>query len=190
MATHTKYSLRCSGIAKILNLPFAISASETSRTKSLIPRKDCQILNLVSTCCATVCALVTDQGAIGKQKKVGIWIQQSATSIASEAVNVPAVICWGVKFVLELCKVRIMQSGQVSQILTELKCFAFLKYLQDNLVNQVTARKSLPKLGYILLHIPYTDTKHRHHSPKETQAQGIPWFGCCSSSRFTTSFWL
>lgn len=81
----------------------------------------------------------------------------------------------GVEFALEFCKVSIMQSGQVSQILTELKCFAFLKYLQENLVNRVTARKSLPELGYILLHIPYTDTKRRHHIPQETQAQGIPW---------------
>ena len=72
MAAHTKNPLRRSGIAKVLNLPLAVSTSKTSGAERLISGENSKVLNLVPACRATVCALVTDQGAIGKQKKVGI----------------------------------------------------------------------------------------------------------------------
>ena len=64
MTVHTEYPLRSAGISKVLNLPLAISTLETIRAEGLIAGENGQILNLVSTATATICAVVADQGAV------------------------------------------------------------------------------------------------------------------------------
>ena len=72
MTAHTKNPLRRSGIAKVLNLPLAVSTPKTPSAERLVSSENSKVLNLVPTCRAAVCALVTDQRPVCKQKKVGI----------------------------------------------------------------------------------------------------------------------
>jgi hypothetical protein len=58
MTVHTKYALRSSRIAKVLNLFLAIATFEAIRAEGLISSQYGQVLDLVSTAAAAVCAVV------------------------------------------------------------------------------------------------------------------------------------
>ena len=91
MAVHTKDALRCSSIAKVLDLLLTISTLEAISAESLVTGQDGQIFNLIATVTAAVCAVVAYERAIAKQEEVGIRIEECSAGIASEAVNVPSV---------------------------------------------------------------------------------------------------
>ena len=55
-----KYALRTSSVSAVLNLAFTIAAFEAGCTEGLISCDDREILNLVPTGTAVVCAIVTD----------------------------------------------------------------------------------------------------------------------------------
>lgn len=57
MTLHAKNTLRRSRIAQVLDLLLAISASEALGAKGLVTRQDRQVLDLISTRTATVCAI-------------------------------------------------------------------------------------------------------------------------------------
>jgi hypothetical protein len=67
MTTHAENALRCSGIPQILDLPLAIPTPEARGTECLLASKDSQVLDLVTTSTAAVCAVVTDEGAIAQE---------------------------------------------------------------------------------------------------------------------------
>jgi hypothetical protein len=57
----------------------------------LVASKDSQILDLVPAGAAAVCTIVADQRSVTEEKEVRIGIEKRATSVASEAVEMPAV---------------------------------------------------------------------------------------------------
>ena len=61
MTVHAEYALRRAGISQVLNLFLAIAALEAVCTKGLVSREDGQVLNLVPTAAAAVCAVVANQ---------------------------------------------------------------------------------------------------------------------------------
>lgn len=72
MARHAKDTLRCAGIAQVLDLALAIATSETVCTEGLVTCQDGQILDLVAAVVAAVCAIVADERAIAEEQEVGI----------------------------------------------------------------------------------------------------------------------
>jgi hypothetical protein len=58
MTVHTKYALRSSRIAKVLNLFLAIATLEAICTEGLIASQYCQVFDLVSAAAAAVSAVV------------------------------------------------------------------------------------------------------------------------------------
>lgn len=66
MTVHAEYTLRRTRVPEILNLPLAVSASETLSTECLIARENGQIFDLVAAGIATVGAFATDQGAVAE----------------------------------------------------------------------------------------------------------------------------
>ena len=58
MARHAEDTLRCTGIAQILDLALAVPTSETVCAESLVTGQDGQILDLVAAVVAAVCAVV------------------------------------------------------------------------------------------------------------------------------------
>lgn len=91
MTFHAKYPLRCPGIFEILNLLLAISTSETGGTKRLISGENGKILNFIPTGTAAIGTIIADEGAVAKEKEVGIGIQECAACVAPEAVNMPSI---------------------------------------------------------------------------------------------------
>jgi hypothetical protein len=91
MAIHTEDSLRRARIPQILNLLLAVPAFEAVGAEGLVASQDGQILNLVPTAAAAICAVVADQGAIAEEKKVRIGVEQGAASITPKAVDMPSV---------------------------------------------------------------------------------------------------
>lgn len=61
MTSHAKNALRSSSVSEALNLAFTITAFEAGCTEGLISCEDGEILNLVPTGTAAVCAIVTNQ---------------------------------------------------------------------------------------------------------------------------------
>lgn len=91
MAVHTEDSLRSSSVSKVFDLALTISAAKTGSAKCLIPRKDSQVLNLVTASAAAVCTVVADERSIAEQEEVRIGVEECPASIASEAVKMPSV---------------------------------------------------------------------------------------------------
>ena len=96
MAFHTKYPLCRPRISQIFNLLLAVATTETAGAKCMISGEDSQVLNLVSTSTAAVCAVVADEGAIAKEQKICVGVEECAASVASKAVDVPSVARWRV----------------------------------------------------------------------------------------------
>jgi hypothetical protein len=61
VAIHTEDSLRCAGVAQVLNLSLAIPTPKALSAKRLLAGQDSQILNLIPTRAAAICAIATDQ---------------------------------------------------------------------------------------------------------------------------------
>lgn len=91
MAAHTKYALRRSCISEVLDLPFAVPASEAGRAEGLVACEDGQILNLVAAGAAAVCAVVADEGAIAEEEEVRIGVEEGPAGVASETVQMPSI---------------------------------------------------------------------------------------------------
>lgn len=91
MALHTKDTLGCPGIPKILDLLLTIPTAEAAGAEGMIAGEDSQILDLVSTCTAAVCTIVADEGAVAEEKEVRIGVEEGSAGIATEAINVPSV---------------------------------------------------------------------------------------------------
>jgi len=83
--------MRGSRIAKILDLPLAVPTTEAGGAKGLVSRQNGQILDLVIASAAAVGAVVTDEGAVAKEKQICVGIKQGIAGIASEAVEMPSV---------------------------------------------------------------------------------------------------
>lgn len=75
MAFHTEYPLGCTRISKVLYLFLAVSTLETIRTEGLIPRKNSEIFDLVSTRTAAICTIVANEGSIAEKEKVCIGVE-------------------------------------------------------------------------------------------------------------------
>lgn len=91
MTTHAEDSLRSASIPQILDLPLAIATSETAGAEGLVAGQDGEVFDLVIARAATVGTIVAYERAVAKEQQVRIGIEESTASIASEAVDVPAV---------------------------------------------------------------------------------------------------
>jgi hypothetical protein len=91
MARHAEDTLRGPGIAQILDLALAVAASEAVGAEGLVARQNGQVLDLVAAVVAAICAVVADERAIAEQEQVRIRVEERATGVAAEAVNVPSV---------------------------------------------------------------------------------------------------
>lgn len=91
MTAHAEDALGGPRIAEVLDLALAVAASEAARAEGLVAGEDGEILNLVVAGAAAVRAVVADEGAVAEQQEVRVRVQQGATGVAAEAVNVPSV---------------------------------------------------------------------------------------------------
>jgi hypothetical protein len=64
VAFHTKDTLGCSRVAKILNLALAIATFEAGGAKRLVAGEDREVFDLVSARAAAIGTVIADQGAI------------------------------------------------------------------------------------------------------------------------------
>lgn len=91
MAIHAEDTLRGPSIAQVFYLPLAIPTSEACSAEGLVPGKNGQILDLISTGAAAVGAVVANEGAIAKEEEVRIGIEEGAAGVATEAVEMPPI---------------------------------------------------------------------------------------------------
>lgn len=91
MTVHTKDALRGPSISQVFNLSLAVPTSEARGAESLVAGENGQVLNLVSTRAAAICAVVANEGAVAKEEEVRVGIEERAASIATEAVEMPSV---------------------------------------------------------------------------------------------------
>ena len=91
MAVHTEDALRGARISEVLNLSFTVATFEAVGTEGLISSQDREVLNLVSAATTAVGAVVADERAVAQQEQVCIRVEERATSVASEAVDMPSV---------------------------------------------------------------------------------------------------
>lgn len=64
MTLHAEYALRSSGVAKVVNLAFAVPAFETASAEGLVPGQYGKILDLIAACAAAVGTVVADERAV------------------------------------------------------------------------------------------------------------------------------
>lgn len=121
MTGHAEDALGCLCVFQILNLALAIPAFETLGAKGLFAGEDSEVFDLVLADGAAVGAIVADEGAIAEKEEVGVRVEEGATAVAAEAVNVPAIT--GCTWVSQ--GEYIVREDDA----TKLECFAFLKYL-------------------------------------------------------------
>jgi hypothetical protein len=57
----------------------------------LISRENCEVLDLVVACTATVRAVVADERAVAKKYKICVRVEEGVTGVATEAVYMPSV---------------------------------------------------------------------------------------------------
>ena len=91
VARHAEDALRGAGIAQVLDLALAVAASETVGAEGLVARQDGQVLDLVAAVVAAVRAVVAYQRAVAEQQQVRVRVEEGATRVAAEAVDVPSV---------------------------------------------------------------------------------------------------
>lgn len=90
MAAHAKYTLRCPGIAQVLNLPLTVPTPKAGRTECLVSGQDGQVLNLVPTRIAAVCAVIAYKRSIAEKKEVCVGVEKGIACVAPKAVEMPA----------------------------------------------------------------------------------------------------
>lgn len=86
MAVHAEYSLGCSGISQIFDLPLAIAARETRRAESLVPGQYCGVFDLVAACGAAISASITNEGSIIKEEGARVDVEEGAAYGAAKAI--------------------------------------------------------------------------------------------------------
>lgn len=91
MAVHTEDALRSARISEIFDLSFTVATLEAVGTEGLVSGQDGQILDLVAAAAATVGTVVADERPVAEEEQVRVRVEESATSVASKAINVPSV---------------------------------------------------------------------------------------------------
>lgn len=91
VAIHAEDTLGSACIAQVIDLPFAIAATETSFAEGLLAGEDGEILDLIPTGGATVGTTAADQGAIPKEEKVSVGVEEGSAGAAPETIDVPSV---------------------------------------------------------------------------------------------------
>lgn len=94
VAFHTEDPLRCPCIFEILDLLFAIPTFEAGGAKSLIARKNGQILDLVPADATAVCTIIANERPIAKEEEICIGVEDGSARIATEAVYMPSIAGW------------------------------------------------------------------------------------------------
>lgn len=74
MAAHAEYTLRCACITQVVDFALAIATTETCRAERLVACEDSEVFNFIPTRTAAVCAVVADEGAVPKKKKIGVGV--------------------------------------------------------------------------------------------------------------------
>jgi len=75
-------------IPQVLDLSFAVPATETGGAKSLIARQDGQVFDLVSARRAVVSTIIANQRPVSQEKGIVQW---GVASFTSKTVNVVSV---------------------------------------------------------------------------------------------------
>ena len=91
MTLHAENALRCPSISEVFYLLLTIPTLEASCAECLVPSQDSEVLDLVTTIAAAVCAVIAYQRAVAKEQEIGIAIKEGSTGVASKAVDVPSV---------------------------------------------------------------------------------------------------
>lgn len=94
MAIHAEDTLGGACIAQVIDLPFAIAATKTPFAEGLLAGEDSEILDLIPTGGATVGTTAADQGAIPKEEKVSVRVEEGSAGAAPETIDVPSVAGW------------------------------------------------------------------------------------------------
>lgn len=76
MTRHAEDPLRRPRISQVLDLALAVPTPEAARAKCLVARKYSQVLDLLPTGAAAVCAVVADEGAIAEKEEVRIRVEE------------------------------------------------------------------------------------------------------------------
>jgi hypothetical protein len=90
MAAHAEYTLRRPGIAQVLNLPLTVPTPKAGCAECLVPSQDGQILNLIPTRIAAVCAVVAYKRSIAEKEEVCVGVEKGIARVAPKAVEMPA----------------------------------------------------------------------------------------------------
>lgn len=90
MAVHAEHSLAGSCISQVLDLLLAVAATKAAGTVCLVAGENGEILDLVATGAAAVCAVVADEGAIAEEEQVCVRVKDGATGVALEALEMPS----------------------------------------------------------------------------------------------------
>ena len=136
MARHAEDTLRCAGIAQVLDLALAVSTSETVCTEGLVAGQDGQVLDLVAAVVAAICAVVAYERAVAEEQQVRVRVEEGAASVAAEAVNVPSVsrclmsVCYSTHVGRSVEGARDVMSHW--EMHTELEGLSFLKNLDSH----------------------------------------------------------
>lgn len=72
MTFHAENTLRSARIAQVLDLSFAVSASEALSAESLVSRQNSQVLDLVVAGATTVCAVTAYKRSITQKEEVRV----------------------------------------------------------------------------------------------------------------------
>lgn len=91
MTVHAEDALRGARISEIFNLSFTVATLEAVGAEGLISGQDGEVLDLVAAAAATVGTVIADERSITEEKQVCVRVEESATSVASKAVDVPSV---------------------------------------------------------------------------------------------------
>ena len=88
---HAENALRSAGVAQVVYLLFAIAAFEALCAESFLACENSKVFDFVAACAAAVGAVIADEGAVTEEEKVGVGIEEGATSVAAETIDVPSI---------------------------------------------------------------------------------------------------
>ena len=86
MAIHAEYTLRSLSVFEIFDLVLTIPTFEACCAKGLISGKNGEILYLVVTDAAAICAVAADKGVVSEQKEICIRFENDTAGVAAETV--------------------------------------------------------------------------------------------------------
>lgn len=96
MALHAEDALAGAGIAQVFDLALAVATLEAVGAEGLVAGQDREVLDLVAACAAAIGAVVADEGSVAEKKEIGVGVEESATGVATEAVDVPSIAGYSV----------------------------------------------------------------------------------------------